>query len=133
MSLATNELFGYPSQMSQLTQCSPTDHAASAPTPPLAPRAVRDRAARMLRAAGDVERLALLEHLAAGERCVSELVALTGDAMPTVSQRLKQLRTEGLLVSRREGKHVFYALADQHVRTLVHDILQHAAEGLVLR
>jgi ArsR family transcriptional regulator len=100
---------------------------------PLAPRAVRDRAARMLRAAGDVERLALLEHLAAGERCVSELVALTGDAMPTVSQRLKQLRTEGLLASRREGKHVFYALADEHVRTLVHDILQHAAEGLVLR
>jgi ArsR family transcriptional regulator len=83
----------------------------------------------MLSAAGDPARLRLLDLLAAGERCVSEIAADSGDAMPTVSQRLQLLRREGLLRSRREGKHVFYSLADAHVLELIDNVLRHAAEG----
>lgn len=107
--------------------CVLIDHETPAPRP-LAARAVRERAARMLRAAGDADRLALLELLDAGELCVTDLATLTGDAMPTVSQRLRQLKTEGLATTRRDGKHVYYALADDHVRSLLHNILHHAAE-----
>jgi DNA-binding transcriptional ArsR family regulator len=89
---------------------------------------VRERAARMLSAAGESSRLALLEILDGRELCVSELVALTNDPMPTVSQRLRVLKTEGLLRSRRDGKHVFYTLADSHVQALLTNILRHAAE-----
>ncbi len=109
--------------------CDSTDHAAPAPRPRALP-AVRQRAARMLRAAGDPDRLALLELLDAGELCVTDLATLTGDAMPTVSQRLRQLKTEGLASTRRDGKHVYYALADEHVRILLHNILHHASESV---
>ena len=90
---------------------------------------VVERAAGMLSAAGDPSRLRLLDLLAGGERCVSEIAALTGNTMPTVSQRLHLLRREGLLRSRRDGKHVFYALADAHVLDLIDNVLRHAAEG----
>jgi ArsR family transcriptional regulator, lead/cadmium/zinc/bismuth-responsive transcriptional repressor len=86
------------------------------------------RAAGMLRAAGDPERLRLLELLAGGELCVSEIAQITDDLLPTVSQRLKVLRQEGLVRSRREGKHVLYALADQHVTDLIFAVLAHAQE-----
>jgi DNA-binding transcriptional ArsR family regulator len=78
---------------------------------------------------GPATRLRLLELLAAGERCVSDIATSTGDAMPTVSQRLQLLRREGLLRSRRDGKHVFYALADAHVLELIDNVLRHAAEA----
>lgn len=90
---------------------------------------ILDRAAAMLSAAGDPARLRLLDLLAAGERCVSDIAATTGDAMPTVSQRLQLLRREGLVTARRDGKHVFYRLADRHVLELVDNVLRHAGEG----
>jgi ArsR family transcriptional regulator, lead/cadmium/zinc/bismuth-responsive transcriptional repressor len=86
------------------------------------------RAAGMLRAAGDPERLRLLGLLTGGELCVSEIAQVTDDLLPTVSQRLKVLRQEGLVTSRREGKHVLYALADQHVIDLIFAVLRHAEE-----
>lgn len=80
----------------------------------------------MFRAIGDVERLRLLAQLADGERCVSELAA--GTAMSTVSQRLRILLAEELIDRRRDGKHVFYRLADAHVAALVHSALAHVIE-----
>jgi DNA-binding transcriptional ArsR family regulator len=69
-----------------------------------------------------------LDLLAQGEACVSELVAATGASFSTVSQRLRVLRTEGVVSARREGKHVFYRLADAHIESLVHNALEHALE-----
>jgi len=86
------------------------------------------RAAGMLRAAGDAERLRLLELLTGGELCVSEIARARRDLLPTVSQRLKVLRQEGLVTSRREGKHVLYTLADQHVIDLIFAVLAHVQE-----
>lgn len=87
-----------------------------------------ERAARLFRAMGDPQRLALLQQLAGGERCVSELVAASGEKFPTVSARLRVLRTEGLVRRRRSGLHVHYALADDHVGGLIANALAHADE-----
>ena len=110
--------------------CSAADHLADGGGPRRVPpsAAVLARAAGMLRAAGDPARLALLDRLTDGARCVTDLAAASGDAMPTVSQRLRLLRTEGLVTARREGKHVYYALADDHVHVLLANVLGHAGE-----
>jgi ArsR family transcriptional regulator, lead/cadmium/zinc/bismuth-responsive transcriptional repressor len=86
------------------------------------------RAARMFHAVGEVGRLRLLELLAQGEACVTELAEATGDGLSTISQRLRVLHQERLVVRRRDGKHVFYALSDQHVANLILNALEHASE-----
>ncbi|MBA3540171.1 MAG: helix-turn-helix transcriptional regulator [Deltaproteobacteria bacterium] len=87
------------------------------------------RAAALFRAAGDAHRLRLLEHLGHGERCVSDLAAATGTKLSTLSQQLRVLRMERLVHQRREGKHIFYSLADAHIRELVTAALHHASEA----
>jgi DNA-binding transcriptional ArsR family regulator len=72
--------------------------------------------------------LHLLDLLAQGECCVTELVTAVNEKFSTVSQRLRLLRGEGLVRRRREGKHLFYALADRHVAGLLRNALEHAAE-----
>lgn len=86
------------------------------------------KAAAVFHAAGDPERLRTLAELARGERCVSELAATFGVGMSTVSQRLRVLRAEHLVDRRREGKHVYYRLADGHVAELIGNALEHASE-----
>ena len=95
--------------------------------PPMSDEAL-ERAARLFRALGDVPRLRLLAILAQAEVCVSELAEGEGDQMSTISQRLRVLRSENLLSRRREGKHVLYTLADQHIVDLVFNALAHASE-----
>ncbi|HEV3082290.1 MAG TPA: helix-turn-helix domain-containing protein, partial [Gemmataceae bacterium] len=51
-----------------------------------------------------------------------------GEKFSTVSQRLRMLRTEGLVKRRRAGNHLFYALSDRHVADLVQNALAHADE-----
>jgi DNA-binding transcriptional ArsR family regulator len=87
-----------------------------------------ERASRLFRAMGDAPRLRLLHLLSAGEVCVGELVGAVGEKFSTVSQRLRILRTEGLVSRRRDGSHVYYALADAHVKDLVTNALAHADE-----
>jgi ArsR family transcriptional regulator len=85
-------------------------------------------AAAMLRALGDPERLRILVRLGCGELCVSELAELEGDKLTTVSARLQSLLNVRLVKRRREAKHIFYALADDHVLSLVQSAVAHAAE-----
>src|SRR5438105_3776544 len=72
-------------------------------------------ASAMFRALGDPSRLRLLTRLADGEVCVSELAQLEDDKLSTVSARLQTLHAVRLVKRRREAKHIFYALADEHV------------------
>jgi ArsR family transcriptional regulator len=85
-----------------------------------------ERAARLFRALGDAPRLQALQLLTQGECCVTEIVAAVGEKFSTVSQRLRILRTEGLVTRRREGTHLYYALADRHVSGLIDNALAHA-------
>jgi ArsR family transcriptional regulator len=77
---------------------------------------------------GDAPRLRLLELLAQGEWCVTEIVAAVNEKFSTVSQRLRLLRSEGLVARRREGTHIFYQLADRHVADLIYNAMAHAQE-----
>jgi ArsR family transcriptional regulator len=106
--------------------CDLADHPARNRCP--ASDAALERASRIFRALGDGPRLRLLELLAEGENCVTEIVQTLGDKFSTVSQRLRLLRSEGLVRRRREGTHIYYALADAHVVDLIHNALAHAAE-----
>lgn len=89
--------------------------------------ALLERTAELLRALADPLRLKLVLTLAHGEACVSELVDSQDAGLSTVSQRLKLLRQVGLVSRRREGKHIYYQLADTHVRELIDNALAHAA------
>jgi len=86
------------------------------------------RAAALFRAAGDVARLKLLHALGQTEWCVSELAAESGTKLSTLSQQLRVLYSERIVERRRDGKHIYYRLVDEHVRDLVRLGLEHAAE-----
>lgn len=68
---------------------------------------------------GHAHRLDLLEQVAQGERSVEILATRTGLSIANASQHLQQLRRAGLVASRREGKFVYYRLADDAVLDLV--------------
>jgi len=95
--------------------------------PTVGPEAL-EVAARLFRAIGDTPRLRLLALLSQGEACVTELAQAEGENISTISQRLRVLRSEHLLVRKRRGKHINYGLADQHVMDLVFNALAHASE-----
>ena len=84
--------------------------------------------ARLLSALGDAERLRILDLMRDGEVCVTQLAEVTGAAVSTVSQRLRVLRERNLVNARRQGKHIYYSLADEHVINLVQVGLAHALE-----
>lgn len=105
--------------------CAERDHGIEHPRP--APEAL-GRAAALFAAMGDPGRLDVLVCLFHAEHCVSDLAAELEQGLSTISQRLKILRQERLVTRRREGKHIYYALADAHVADLVASALDHVSE-----
>ena len=84
---------------------------ASLPVPDLvALQASAAKACALLKVMAHTDRLVLLCRLAQGEFCVSALEADLGIRQPTLSQQLGVLRQEGLVDTRREGKHIYYRL-----------------------
>ena len=71
--------------------------------------------ASIARALGHAHRLELLEQLAQGERSVEILAQKTGLSIANASQHLQQMRRAGMVGARREGKFVYYRLADDGV------------------
>lgn len=76
----------------------------------------------------DGARLRLLDLLENRELCVTEIAAELDEKLSTVSQRLRLLRQEGLVARRRDGNHLYYALADRHVADMIRNALAHARE-----
>ncbi|WP_068071292.1 ArsR/SmtB family transcription factor [Novosphingobium lentum] len=68
---------------------------------------------------GHAHRLALVEHLAQGEQSVDVLAQKAGLSVANASQHLQQLRRAGLAATRRDGKFIFYRLADPSVLDLL--------------
>ena len=79
---------------------------------PIPPDRARAIAAARFRALGDATRLRLLEHLTAGERNVGELMDLTGLGQSLISHHLRALRQAGLVRHRRDGRWVYYSIAE---------------------
>lgn len=75
--------------------------------------------AEIAKAAAHPHRLALLEHLAQGERNVDALATVTGLNLANASQHLQSMRRAGLLSARRDGKFTLYRLADDSVLDLL--------------
>jgi len=105
--------------------CGPEGHGIDHPRPPAEDLA---KAAALFSAMGDPGRLDVLVCLFHAEHCVSDLAAELDQGLSTISQRLKILRHERLVSRRRDGKHIYYALADAHVRELVGSALEHVTE-----
>ena len=76
-------------------------------------------AAGFLKALSHEGRLMILCHILEGEKSVTELEELIGARQSAVSQQLSRLRLEGLVVTRRDGKAIYYSIADARVKSLV--------------
>ncbi|WP_299666230.1 helix-turn-helix transcriptional regulator [uncultured Ruegeria sp.] len=71
------------------------------------------QASNFLKAISHEGRLMILCHLVSGEKSVTELERLLSARQAAVSQQLSRLRLEGLVVPRRDGKTIYYRLADE--------------------
>ena len=77
---------------------------------------------------GDSSRLKVLWAMKRGELCVTHLAEQLGMSAPAVSHQLKILRQSHLVRARRDGKNVYYALADDHVQKILELGLEHTYE-----
>ncbi len=74
----------------------------------------------------DPSRLRMIYALVeAGEVCVSDLAGLVGASESATSHQLRQLRLAGLVRARKQGREVFYRVADTHVRLLLDLAVEH--------
>lgn len=76
-------------------------------------------AAAFLKALSHEGRLMILCHISEHEKSVTELEDLIGARQSAVSQQLARLRLEGLVAARRDGKAIYYSIADTRVRDVV--------------
>ncbi len=81
-----------------------------------------ETASTFLKAISHEGRLMILCHLVTGEKSVTELEALLSARQAAVSQQLSRLRLEGLVVPRREGKAIYYRLADDRPRKMLETV-----------
>lgn len=75
--------------------------------------------ADLFKSFGDSTRMKILYALSVSDLCVCAIAELLGMEQSAISHQLKKLRQAKLVTSRREGKTVYYALDDEHVRELV--------------
>ncbi len=76
-------------------------------------------ASNFLKAISHEGRLMILCHLASGEKSVTELETLLSARQAAVSQQLSRLRLEGLVTPRRDGKTIYYSLADDRPKQIM--------------
>ena len=77
---------------------------------------------------GDTTRVRILDALSRSELCVCDLADLLGLSESAVSHQLRLLRSGRLVRPRRDGRHVFYSLHDQHIVRLFEQSLEHVQE-----
>ena len=105
---------------------------APTPTRERDPRLLDERAAEELAATfavlGDPTRVRLVDALAHGELCVSDLADVIGLSELAVSHQLRLLRSLRIVRARRAGRQVYYQLDDAHIRTLLDQGRRHIEE-----
>ena len=77
---------------------------------------------------GDSTRIKILYVLFESELCVCDIAGLVSMTQSAISHQLKILRQMRLIKSRRQGKTVFYSLADEHVRSIIFGGMEHISE-----
>jgi DNA-binding transcriptional ArsR family regulator len=84
--------------------------------------------ARFFQVLSDPTRVRLVKALADGEWCVTELTRALQMDQPAVSHQLKYLREQGLVSWKKIGRHVYYSLADTHLRDILISSKAHLEE-----
>ncbi len=84
--------------------------------------------AELFKVFGDSTRIRILFVLFEAEVCVCDLAESLNMTQSAISHQLKILKQSKLVKGRREGKSVFYSLADSHVRTIIAQGIEHIAE-----
>ena len=82
----------------------------------------------LFRIFADSTRVRILYVLEESEMCVCDLAALLGMTQSAISHQLQVLKKSKLVKYRREGKTVFYSLADSHVRAILGQGMEHVTE-----
>lgn len=84
--------------------------------------------AEIFKVFGDSTRIKILYVLFEAEMCVCDIAQLLNMTQSAISHQLKILKQSRLVKSRRDGKAVFYSLADGHVRSIINQGLEHIEE-----
>ena len=84
--------------------------------------------AELFKIFGDSTRIKILYVLFESEMCVFDISQLLNMSMSAISHQLRILKQAQLVKFRREGKTVFYSLADDHVRTILGNGMDHICE-----
>lgn len=84
--------------------------------------------AELFKIFGDSPRVKILFVLFEAEMCVCDIAQLLGMTQSAISHQLQVLKKSKLVKYRREGKTVFYTLADSHVRTILDQGMEHITE-----
>ena len=77
---------------------------------------------------GDVRRIKILCILFQSELCVCDLAEVTGMTQSAISHQLRVLKQMKLVKNRREGKIVYYSLADGHIQSILNQGMEHIVE-----
>ena len=85
--------------------------------------------AELFKVFGDSTRIRILFVLFEAEVCVCDLAQVLQMTQSAISHQLKILKQNKLVKSRREGKSIFYSLADDHVRTIIAQGCDHLEEN----
>lgn len=86
------------------------------------------QASLFLKLVADPTRLRLLSALRQQEQCVCDLAALVKVSESAVSHQLRLLRTGRVVTYRKEGRKVYYRLLDEHVSSMLDNVLAHVLE-----
>ena len=84
--------------------------------------------AELFKIFGDQTRIKILYTLLDGEMCVQDIADNIGMSQSSVSHQLRVLKQSQLVKFRRDGRTIYYALADQHVCTIMNQGLEHIQE-----
>ena len=84
--------------------------------------------AELYKVFGDTTRIKILYALFEAELCVCDIAQLLGMSQSAISHQLRVLKQSRLVKFRREGKTVFYSLADDHVKTIIVTGMDHICE-----
>ena len=77
---------------------------------------------------GDFTRIKILNVISKEELCVYDITSLMNITQSAVSHQLKILKEAKLVKARRQGKEIFYSLADEHVITIINQGIEHLGE-----
>lgn len=84
--------------------------------------------AELFKVFGDTTRIRILYVLFESEMCVCDIAELLNMSQSAISHQLRVLKQAKLVGNRREGKTIYYFLADDHVRTIIGQGMEHIEE-----